>query len=194
MKVKRYSVNSWPPEPETYVFSTLDADQSACEEVLRIETNDKCSAYQHLDLCPRPSRFETQNSAETVSPGNIRFRKTLWIKHMAPPCEQCWEKEDREWDIRTLIDNITKYDLADVATLDITGTNGEFQEAIADICIESQCPAEANFMRSVVKQAIKIRQRQIASCTSRLCFEWRQGEEEELVATLNEFIKRQTVE
>ena len=192
-KAKRYSVNSWPPNPETYDFVAVNADESACEEAVRRETNDKCAAYQALDLCPRPPRFEPQHIAETVSPKETRFLTTYPLKDMAPPCELCWEKEYRERDIRALVDNITRYDLAGIATAEITGTNGELQKAIAETYIESQCPAEATLIKPVVKQAIEIRQRQIARYTSRSQYEWREGELEELVVTLKEYIKSQTV-
>lgn len=193
IKAKRYSVTSWPSNPETYNFVTVKADGPACEEALRIETNDRCVAYQFFGYCPRPSRFEPQHTAETVSPRETRFQTSYPLKDMAPPCELCWEKEYRERDIRTLVDNITKYDLARIATLEITGTKGELQKTIAEACIESQCQAEAKLIKTVVNQAIEIRQRQIARCTSRLQYEWLEGEKEELVETLKEFIKSQII-
>ena len=193
VKAKRYSMNSWPPNPEVYVFRAISADRSACEEALRIEANSKCAVYQSFRNCPRASRFEPQRVVETVSPRETRFMTTFPLKDMAPPCELCWENEYRERDIRRLVDNITKYDLADTATLEITGTNEELQEAVADTCIESQYAAEANLIKRVVKQAVDIRQRQIASRPSRLPYEWRQGEKEELVATLKEYMESQTV-
>ena len=171
VKTKRYSMNSWPPNPETYSFVSVNADKSANEEAVRIETNNKCAVFQSFGNCPRASRFEPQNFAETVSPRETRFTTTYPLKDMAPPCELCWEKEDRERDIRILVDNITKYDLAHMATSEITGSNKELQEAVADTCIESQCAAEANLIKRVVKQALDIRQRQISQSTSRLQYE-----------------------
>ncbi len=194
VRAKRYYVHSWPPDPEFYEFGTANTDRPACEEAYKIETNDKCLAYQFFNFCPGEPRFERQEFAETVSPNLTKSWTTFPLKDMAPPCELCWENESRERDIRTLVDNITKYDLADIATIEITGTNGELQEAVADICIESPYAAEANLIKPVVKLAVDIRQRQIASCTSRLQYEWRQGEKEELVATLKEYIKSQTVQ
>ena len=193
-KAKRYSVKSWPPNLEAYDFIPVKPDGSACEEALRIETNDRCVAYQFFDYCPKPSRFEPQYTAETVSPRKTKFQTAFPLKDMATPCELCWEKEYREKDIRTLVDNITRYDLANIATLEITGTKGELQKTIAETCIESQCQAEAKLIKPVVKQAIDIRQRQIARCTSRLPYEWLEGEKEELVATVKEYIKSQTVQ
>ena len=191
VKATRYSVKSWPPKPEAYSFMAVTADRSAYQEAVRIETNDKCVVYQSFQLCPRPSRFEPQSSAETISPRETRFKTTFPLKNMAPPCELCWEREHRERDMRTLVDNITKYDFAAITTLEITGTNGELQEAVADVCIESQYPAEVNLIKPVVKEAIDIRQRQIAPCTPRLEHEWREGEKEEIVSALKEYIKSQ---
>ena len=193
VKAERYSVNGWPPRPESYYFVTTSTYGSACEKATKIETNDKCLAFQLFRRCPREFRFESQYSAETVSPSETRHKTTYPLKDKAPPCDLCWEKENRERDIRTLVDNITKYDLADVATPDITGENGEFQGAVADTCIESQCPAEVSLIKSVVKKAIDIRQEQIARCNSRSQNEWQQVQKEELASTLKEYIKSQTV-
>ncbi len=193
VKAKRYSANSWPPRPEFYYFVTIDANRTDCEEAAKIEADSMCSVYQSFNSCPREPRFERKTSAETVSVRETRFKTTLSLKDMAPPCDFCWEKENRERDLRILVDKITKYDLGDIATPEITGTKGEFQEAVADACIESQCIAEAKLVKSIVKQAIDIRREQVARCTSRLNHEWRQGEREELSTTLKEYIKSQAV-
>ena len=192
VKARRYSVNSWPPKPEYYHFGTIRSGSSACEEVDKIETNDRCLAYQSFRYCPRPSRFDYQQYAETVSPRETRINNTFPLKDTAPPCDLCWEEKNRERDIRILVDNITKYDLADIAPLEITGANGELQEVVSGTCIECQYEAEANLVKQLVQQAIDIRQRQVASCAQRLQYEWRQGEKEELAAALKEYIKRQS--
>ena len=194
MKAIRYSVNSWPPKPEFYHFGLVSADSSASEEAVKVETNAKCRAYQSFRFCPKPSRFDYQQFAETVSPRETRINNTFLLKDTAPPCDLCWEEKNRERDIRILVDNITNYDLADIAPLEITGINGEFQEAVSDSCIECQYEAEVSLIKPVIKQAIDIRQRQIAPCASRFEYEWRQGEKEELAAALKEYIKSQTVQ
>ena len=193
VKAERYSIDSWPPKPVAYIFGAITADRSASEEGIRIETNSKCLAYQSFAFCPRAFRFEPQHVAETVSRSKTRFRTTFPLKDKAPPCELCWETEYRERDIRTLVDNITRYDLAGIATLEVTGANREFQEAVAETCIESQYAAEVDLIKPVVKQAVDIRRRQIASCTSSFQYEWRQGEKEELAAALKEYIESQTI-
>ncbi len=188
VKARRYSVNQWPPKPERYDFVALSANESAYEEAVRRGTNDKCAAYQAFNLCPRPPRFEPKQTAETVSPRETRFQTTYQLKHMVPPCELCWEREQRERDIWSLVDNITRYDLADVTTVEVTGANGELQKAISETCIEVQCPAEVDLIKAVVKQAINIRERQIDCGSSRDQHEWRQHDEQELVAELREYI------
>ena len=115
------------------------------------------------------------------------------MKDTALPCEVCWEKEHRERDIGNLVDNITRYDLADVATLEVIGTNGELQETITEVCIESPYPADVNLIKPLVEQALEIRQRQIACKSSRSQCEWQQGEKEELIAALKECIKSQSL-
>ena len=191
VKAKRYSVNSWPPKTEAYGFGTVSADSSASGEALRIETNNKCVVYQDFQYCPRPSRFERQHIAETVSPRETRFKTAFPLKDPALPCDLCWEKEDRARDIRMLVENIAKYDLAVIAIPEITGTNGELQEAVAETCINSPYAAEVKLIKPVVEKAIYIRQGQIARNTLRPEHGWLQGEGEELVATLEEYIKSQ---
>ena len=193
VKARRYSVNSWPPNPEAYDFVTVRAGTSAKEEVVIIETNDKCVVYQNFSHCPRPSRFEPHYIAVTVSPRETRHTTTYPLKDMAPPCDLCWEQESRERDMRMLVDNITKNDLAASATPEVTGTNGEFEDAVAETCINSHYGAEVNLIKPVVEKAIEIRQGQIARETTRLQYEWLDGEREELVASLSEYIKSQTV-
>ncbi len=189
VKAERYSLDSWPPEPIEYYFVTVGADRSACEVATEIQSNEKCLIYQKLSLCPRPPRFEPKHSAETISINETRFRTRFPLMHQAPPCELCWEDEYRERDIRILVDKITKYDLAQVATPEITGTNRELQEVVSEACIESQCPAEVKYIKPVVELAIDTRKRQIASCASGAQFEWQQGEKESLISTIEDFIK-----
>lgn len=191
VKAKRYSFKSWPPKPEYYHFGPIRIGSSACEEADKVEINDRCLAYQFFRYCPKPSRFDSRRVAETISPSKTEIKYTYPLKDAAPQCDLCWEEENRERNIRTLVDNITEYDLADAAPLEITGANRELQQAVSDACIECRCKAEANLVKQLVEQAIDIRQRQVASCAQRLQYEWRQGEKEELAAALKEYIKRQ---
>ncbi len=192
VKATRYSPNQWPPRPQAFWFEAVDADRCAREEAARIEANSKCLAYQSpLVRCSQPTRFEFQAYAQTLSPASVRHGTTYRLKDKAPPCELCWEKEVQERDIRNLVDNITKYDLADMASPAITGTNGEFQKVVADACIESQCSADVDSVKVVVTLAIELRRKQIAPCAVRSRDEWRLGEKEELVAALKDHIDSQ---
>ena len=188
-KAEQYRLDSWPPEQIGYYFQTVGADRIACDVAKEIETNWKCLIYQRFSYCPSPPRFEPQHSAETVSVSETRFSTFYPLKDQAPPCKLCWEDEDRERDIHILVDRITKYDLAQVATAEIKGTNGELQEVVSKACIECQCPAEVKYIKPAVELAINTRKRQIASCASGAQFEWQRGEKEELISIIKEFIK-----
>ena len=192
-KATGYSLNHWPPKAESYIFQTVSANTTAHEEVVRMEINNKCVVYQYHQSCPRESRFEARGFAETVSASRTNFKTTLHLNETALPCDMCWEIEDRERDIRRLVESITKYDLAASTTPEVTGTNGEFQEAVATACIKSQCEAQVNVIKLVVEHAIGIRQRQIAKNTTELQNEWEQGVREELEAELREHIESQLV-
>ena len=136
VKAKRHSINSWPPVPENYHFGPVRPGRSACEEAVKIEKNDMCLAYQFFHYCSKPPRFDSRRVAETISPSKTKIKYTYPLKDAAPPCDLCWEQEGRERDIRTLVDNITDYDLVDMAPLAITGANRELQEAVSNACID----------------------------------------------------------
>ena len=189
VKAEQYSLDSWPPEPIEYYFEAVGADRNACDVATEIQTNGKCLIYQRFSDCSRPLRFEPQHSAETVSVNETIFRSRFPLMDQAPPCELCWEDENRERDIRILVDKITKYDLAEVATPEIAGTNGELQEVVSEACIECQCPAEVEYIKRVIEVAIDTRKRQIASCSSGAQIEWQQDKKEELISTIGDFIK-----
>ena len=188
VKSERYSLNSWPPDPVRYVFHVSNADIPAREQAVVIAANEKCKVYQIFDLCPRESRFDFQRSAETVSASETRFTEAYVLKDQAEPCDLCWEKESREKDMRILVEKITKYDLAHLMNVDILGSNGEFQAAVETACIEGQCPADPEVIRSIVRQAIGIREAQIELSESKSPHEWRQDHRENLVSGLLEFL------
>ena len=102
-KARNYSMNLWPTKPESYYFQVVSANSSAYEEVANIETNNMCAVYQSMQICPRESRFEIRRIAETVSPSKTNIMTSRHLMSSALPCEVCWEKEDRERDIRRLV-------------------------------------------------------------------------------------------
>ena len=187
-RAKRYDPNHWPPKPTRYDFKLVNADQPGCEEAIRLETIDHCAAYQSVQLCPRESRFELRASWETISPNRREMKSAYVLKDTAAPCELCWVKDERMQDIEKLVESITKYDLAAIATLEITGTNGELQDAVVTACVESQCPANPDPIKRVVEKAIDIRKENAGPDSSRPKHEWQQDEQQELVVTLKEYI------
>ena len=172
VKATRYDLGSWPPDPMKYLFKTPGKNGSAREEANGIETNSICAAYQLSRQCRIGPRHEPRDHAETTEPGSTTLRREAWLKECAPPCEKCWEKEILERDIRLLVGSITKYDLADIATTEITGENEEFQEAVIAVCTDKKCPAEAAPIKEIVRQAIEIRRRQLGSVTTNPQTEW----------------------
>ena len=190
-KAKRYDVNAWPPRAFRYDFEAFVSVEAAHEEVVKIETTDYCVIYQLFEYCRRETRFDFRHIAETVAPNRVTHNTAYVLKDAAPSCELCWEKDQQERDIRNLVENITKYDLAYEATENITGTEGELQEAVITACIESQCPAEPDLIREEVKQAIEIRQGHTAQDVSRPKHEWSPDEHQELVAALKKYISSQ---
>ena len=187
-KATGYELDHWPTRPNRYIFEAVSADESAHEKAEREETNSLCVAYQYGNLCRREIRFDFRHIAETVAPNRVTHFIAHPLKDAAPPCKLCWEKDQQKRDIRNLVESIMRYDLAYEATEEITGDNGKFQEAVVTACIESQCPAEPDLIREVVKQAIEIRQGHTAQDISRPKHEWSPDEHQELVAALKKYI------
>ena len=188
VKARRYDAMSWPPRPETFLFVARNTDHTVSEEVLTIETNSKCAAYQGSATCSQPGRFAWRSHAETVSIRTTHIKNTYQLVEGASPCERCWEKEERENNIRILVDKITKYDLASLVTSEINGGNGEFKAAIVDACIRSQCAAEPDMIKRVVTKAVELWKNQMAQRPSPQGYEWRNGETDELAVALKEHI------
>ena len=189
IKAIQYSVMSWPPRSEIYRFSARNTELTVSEETFIIETNSKCAAYQAVPKCSQPDRIEWESHAETVSARKTQIKNTYKVKEGASPCERCWEKEERESDIRVLVANIVKYDLADLVTREISGENGEFKAAIVGACIGSQCAAEPDMIRTVVTKAVELRKQQMALRRSPGRHEYSNEETDELKATLKEYIE-----
>ena len=190
VKSERYPFDTWPPDPVRYVFHINSSDIPARDQAVAIETNEKCKVCQHFDLCPREPRFYSRSSAETVSARETRFTTTFTLKSGAEPCDLCWEKEGRERDVRMLVESISTYDLADLISIDIGEANEEFRAAVAAACIEGQCAADPEVVRSVVRHAIGIRKAQIERSASMSPHEWQEGERSNLIRGLCEFLNR----
>ena len=172
-KAELYGRTGWPPKAEWYLFRHLKADKTAQEEIDEIETDSRCQAYQStVNNCPMGARYEYEEFAETVSVRERRSGTYVWLKESAPPCERCWETQYRDRDIAHLVDNITRYDLADCATPEITGLHAQFQETVASVCADNQCPLEVPFIKHVVEHGIKIRQQQIQASAPPTQTEW----------------------
>ena len=138
------------------------------EQAEELEVESRCRVEQfqewrHLSGCSEESRYDTTRYAETTAPGTTCFHTRVTPKPSAPPCSRCWERKSRERTINILVDDITKYGLASAATIEVTGSNREFQEAIMEVCIESDCATDAATVREIVTEAITIRRSQLSS-------------------------------
>ena len=169
VKAELYQLsNHWPPNTETYLFLRPEPGKTIEEKTEEVEVESRCRVEQfqewrHLSSCSEESRYDTTRYAETTAPGNTTFGTRVTPKPSAPPCSRCWERKSRERDIKMLVDGITKYDLASEVTIEVTGSNREFQEAITEVCIESDCATDAATVKEIVTEAITIRRSQLSS-------------------------------
>ena len=130
VKATRYNEMGFPPAPYDYLFQIRKTNKSARDEAKDIETDSACAVYQSFYQCPKEARYERKSYSKTIAPGHTMHGTQMKLKKLASTCERCWEKEDRERKFRLLVEGITRNDFVDTATREITGNNGEFQEAV----------------------------------------------------------------
>ncbi len=191
-KAIRYSPQSWPPYAVGFLFMSVREGGSAQTMSADIETNGKCLAYQTFDLCPEPPRFDVRVSRETVSLSETRTTTSFPLSNLASPCRECWKNEYREPDLLMLVEAFLKNDFARFTIPEITGANGELQEALVDLFLKCDYAPEVNLLKPLVEQAIAIRQEQISARTPESQGVWQPDDKRELTATLLEHIKSQS--
>ena len=192
VKAKIFDLKGYPPSPETYLFRTTKAGITAEQQVDEIETEGMCLVHQFFQQCFEAPRYDIGGRAETTGPGTTQFFTTSRLRYDAPSCSRCWDVEERRSNIRLLIDGITKHDLAMNATIEITGMNREFQEAVIAACIESQCSAEVESVKSIVEKAIEIRRDQIRNLPIEDKMDWTDELITDFTSSLREYIRAET--
>ena len=169
VKAREYDWKGWRPPVLEYCFWLDTPTERTVDE---FENNSLCRAYQRLHECPVGLRFEVQEVRETVSISKRETRTYLPLKEAVPACERCWAKEELAWEVRTLVDGITEWDLMDEATRQITGDNREFQEAVISVCLESDVKPDVETVKRILSQAIEIRRGQVEALNSCHQREW----------------------
>ena len=190
-KAMLYVVGRWPPSAQTYLFQRRKANRSVQDEVREIETNSMCATYQSTSECPMEFRHERGTVAETTAPGRTEFRNQIRLKDGVPPCELCWERKARRTNISMLVENITKYDLAEIVTKEIIGESNEFQQAVINACMENKCQADAGTIKEIVRRAIEIRSNQLKPIAPGRGLEWTAQSTEEFSASLSVYINEE---
>ena len=163
VKTTTFKLDNFPPSPQFYLFAGKKAGTSAKQQANEIETESMCLVHQLFQECLEAPRYEIGGRAETTAPGTVQFFTQSKLREGVLPCIRCWEIKTRRNNIRMLVNDITKHDLRTSATLEITGANQEFQEAVIAACVESQCVAEVAVIKKIVERAIEIRAGQIAN-------------------------------
>ena len=161
VKAKKFHLDNWPSRPRLYLFSKRKEGITSEQQIDEVETESKCIVYQKWNECLYSPRYTAKGHAETIEPGTTQFKTEYWLKADAPPCSRCWDIKNRQSNIRSLVESITKYDMSATATIEITGRNQEFQEAVIFTCIESQCKTEVATIKKILERAIETRAAQI---------------------------------
>ena len=189
MKAMIFELNSFPPRPVSYLFQDRKVGTTAKKQADEIETEGKCLVYQTFRECLETNRYESSGHSETVAPGSVRHVPEFRLKGEAPQCIRCWEIKERQSDIRLLVDDITRYDLATTATIKITGGNREFQEAVIATCLECQCAAEVALVKNIVERAIEIRGSQLGNLPAGNKMDWTEELTSDFTSGLRAYIE-----
>ena len=188
-KATLYRLNGFPPWPQTYLFESVKNGKNAKELIDERETESRCLIYQYFRECREEPRYEIVANYETISPTSVSLRDRPRLRDDAPSCARCWDKIQRESDIRRLVESITTYDLAATATMAVTGEQKELQEAIINTCIDSDCTADVPTIKKIVEQGIEIRLRQLELVSSELQAVWEEQATKEFATELADFIR-----
>ena len=191
LKATQYDQSGFPPRPQIYSFRNPITGASLQEQAEEIQTNSKCAIYQNFQMCQEASRFHREGYRKTISPRETRTGSYTSLKENAPPCEECWQKQQRESDLQNLVNNIMRNEFAAQATRELTGDNGEFQEAVTEVCKHCQCPAEVTTVLEIVEHALEIRRNQIETALPSTRNEWPDHLREDFTSRLTNWVKSQ---
>ena len=192
VKATQFDLNGFPPRPKMYQFVSLKEGTTAKQQAVLLETESRCLVYQNFNECLKVHRYESRVYSETTAPGTTRHQTNYYLKEGAPQCSRCWDIKIRQSGIRQLVDDITKYDLRAIATLEMTGASREFQEAVISTCIECQCAAEVSVVKKIVERAIEIRRGQLGDLTVGDTMEWPEELTTEFASSLRAYIESET--
>ena len=187
-KATLYETNGFPPRPISYYFEHVKKGQSARERSGEIETESLCVVYQCHLMCRESPRYEAIFSSETVSPSLVSGRTSYKLLPDSPPCVRCWDKIQRERDVSGLVENITTNDLRAIVTVAVTGEKKEFQKAVIETCIESDCPVDAPTIKKIVEQGVEIRRRQLELISAETQTNWDEQGTADFVSALSAYI------
>ena len=180
---------SWPPETQRFRFWVPDTGKPISVAVDEFEMEGKCRAYQRINCCPLDPRYDYRWYGETISTNETRSGVRFSLKETALPCERCWEVKTRERAIRLLVKNVIDYDLAESATVQITGDNRGFEEAVVRVCMENRREPELQNIKRIAAQAIEIRRAQLDSIGLGASTGWTEQQTVEFTDALSAYIE-----
>ena len=189
VKATKFELNGFPPRPEFYLFVSLKEGTTAKQQADLLETDSQCLGHQIFNQCLKADRYETSVHSETTAPGTTSHGTNFHLKEGAAQCSRCWDIRGRQSHIRLLVDDITRYDLSTKATLEITGMNREFQEAVIVSCLESQCAAEVAPVKGIVERATEIRGSQLGCLPAGHKTDWTEELTTGFISSLSAYIK-----
>ena len=188
VKATLYETNGYPPRPTYYCFEQVEKGKNAAEITDEIEKESLCIVYQCHSICPEPSRHEVISYSETVSASQVNHRTEHKLRPDSPPCARCWDKIQRERDISGLVENITTNDLGAIVTIAVTGEQKEFQKAVIETCIESDCTADTPTIKKIVEQGVEIRRLQLELIPPKTQTNWDEQGTADFVSALSAYI------
>ena len=185
VKARDYDRNGWWPPAIAYrMWPSTRPDLSAEE----FETNGLCRAYQHFNHCPFDARFEEIRRVETVAVDRTLEEWTYPVREAAPPCERCWEEDDRRWQVQQLVRRLTDNDFWPCLAPNIRETISQFQEQISEVCVEHRCEPDVQTYKLIVERAIDIRRQQLDTIGLGGSAEWTEQQSAEFSDALSDYV------
>ena len=110
------------------------------------------------------------------------------MREAAPPCERCWEEDDRRWQVQQLVRRLTDNDFWPCLAPNIREAISQFQEQISEVCVEHRCEPDVQTYKLIVERAIDIRRQQLDTIGLGGSAEWTEQQSAEFSDALSDYV------
>ena len=150
-KAKLPETGSWPPGDVTYLIGPCQSATNGKELAEKADTDSYCRLYQGFEIgsCTVGPRFDAYLHRETIAYDQSRSVIRRPLREESPPCDRCWEHEETEKNLASLVANLIQNELhgelatpalssipAEIAPFYQSFARGPFMETAVAACME----------------------------------------------------------